>query len=271
MNKFTLEKVVKKLVHQLSAVIPLIIVLLTLPGKPVRCQPVSNQKNFAVGGGLSGGFDIGLGIQKNTTNPSLIYYELKSITRSNTILVGWTARLSSFYGQDLNYYTAPARLTRSAAIDTVSLNHLAQTSLNVGVRAEWNLGRLQFGASVDLLGFTFLGRSRIGQIHSSTGLFSQPDSLGQDQQRPFTGSDVFQSVSPTRLNVNWWGDHERGMLTTEVYARIYLRPNIALKLGYHWLSTEITLANRDIVADNARFRNRVGLPYFALTLPMAPW
>ncbi|MCX6215315.1 hypothetical protein [Spirosoma sp.] len=252
-------------------ILPLSVVLLTFLGEPVKCQTIVERKGFAVRGGLSGGFDVGAGVGGNTVNPNLTYYELKSLTRSNTVLVGWTARLSAFYGQNLSYYTAPARLTHVDAIDTVSFSRLAQTSLNLGVRAEWNLGRLQLGASVDLLGFTFLGRSRIGQVSSSTGLFIQTDSLGQSQQSPFQGPAIFQQASPTRLNVKLWGDHERGMLTTEVYARIYLGSTVALKLGYQWLSTEMTLKNRDLVADNARFRNRVSLPYLALTFPITPW
>ncbi len=252
-------------------ILPLLIALLVISGRQVLGQSRIEQKSFGVREGLSGGFDVGVGFQNNAINPSFTYYELKSLTRNDVVLVGWTARLSSFYGQNLNYYTAPARLTRMELIDTVSFSRLAQTSLNLGVRAEWNLGRFQLGASVDLLGFTFLGRSRIGQVYSSTGLFNQPDSLGQDRQRPFQGPDVFQRASPTRLNVKLWGNRERGMLTTEVYARIYVVPKVALKLGYQWLSTEITLNNRDLVADNARFRNRAGLSYLAVTFPISPW
>ena len=251
--------------------LPLIIVLLTFLVEGVQSQSIIERKSLAVQGGLSAGFDIGVAVRRDYVNPSLTYYELKSITRNNTLLVGWTARLGAFYGNDLNYYTAPARLTRVNNIDTVSFGRLSQTSLNVGIRAELNLGRIQFGASVDLLGFTFLGRSRIGRVYSSNGLFIQTDSLGQDRQRPFQGSDVFQQATPTRFNVKLLGDHDRGMSTTEVYARIYLVPGVALKAGYQLLTTEMALGNRDLVADNARFRNRAGLSYVALTLPITPW
>jgi hypothetical protein len=122
-----------------------------------------------------------------------------------------------------------------------------------------------------LLGFTFLGRSRIGRVYSSNGLFIQTDSLGLDKQKPFQGSDAFQRATPTRFNVKLLGDHERGMSTTEVYARIYLVPGVALKVGYQLLTTEMALANQDLVTDNARFRNRAGLSYVALTLPIRPW
>lgn len=249
----------------------LLVALLTFIASHAHSQPVVKQQNFAVRGGLSGGFDVGAGLNKNYVNPSLTYYELTSLTRSKSVFVGWTGRLSSFYGNDLNYYTAPARLTRQEVIDTVSFGRLSQTSLNLGIRAEWNLGRFQLGGSVDLLGFTFLGRSRVGRVYSSTGLFSQKDSLGNTMQKPFQGPDAYQNASPTRLNVRLLGDHDRGMLTTEVYARVYLVSKVAVKVGYQWLNTEITLKNRDQVANNDRFRNRIGSAYVALTFPLTPW
>lgn len=247
-----------------------LVAVLTFAAYQLQGQSIG-EKSFAAQRGMSGGFDLGVAFKENYLAPSATYYELIGLNRGNAFLVGWTARVSSFYGNNLNYYTAPSRLTRLENIDTISFAGLSQTSLNVGIRAELNLGRVQLGASVDLLGLTFLGRSRTGQVYSSSGLFNQNDSLGLTSQKPFQSPDAFQSASPTRVNVKLWGDHDRGMSTTEVYARVYVIPGIALKLGYQWLTTEVTLANRDIVADNARYRNRVGLPYFALTLPLNPW
>ncbi|GAB2595827.1 hypothetical protein GCM10027190_50050 [Spirosoma areae] len=111
----------------------------------------------------------------------------------------------------------------------------------------------------------------MGRVYSSTGLFNHTDSLGQAIQKPFQGQDVFQSASPTRVNVKLLGDHDRGMLTTEIYGRVYLAANTALKVGYQWLTTEMAIANPDQVANNNRFRNRIGLPYVALTFPLNPW
>jgi hypothetical protein len=249
----------------------LLVALVMFIASQAQSQSIIEQKRFAVRSGLSGGFDVGLGFNKNYLNPSLVYYELTSLTKSNAVFVGWTARVSAFYGKELNYYTAPARLTQVETIDTVSFGRLSQTSLNVGLRAEWNLGRLQLGASVDLLGFTFLGRARVGRVYSSTGLFNQTDSLDRTIQKPFQGQDAFQSASPTRVNVKLLGDHDRGMSTTELYARVFLATNMALKVGYQWVTTEMALDNRDQVANNDRFRSRVGSAYVALTFPLTPW
>lgn len=64
------------------------------------------------------------------------------------------------------------------------------------------------------------------------------------------------------------GDNDIGTLNTEVYARVKISQRFGVKLGYQWLTTEMTMQNRDVVADNNRFRHRAGLYYVALTLPV---
>lgn len=225
---------------------------------------------------LKSGFDIGMAYSKNNYNPSIAYYQLINVGERKLFSLGWTLRLGAFYGDNLNYYTAPARLTRgktgfgglsgplvNANIDTVRFDYVTMTSLNAGVRAQLNLGRVELGASADLLGLT-LGRRRTARYRSSTGLF-EVDSI---TTRPFAGADVFQRAYPSRLNVRLLGDNDRGTLSTEVYARVRINQRFAIKAGYQWLTTEVTVQNRDIIADNNRFRNRAGLAYLALTLPI---
>ena len=233
---------------------------------------------------LSGGVDLGVAFKNNQLNPSITYYELVDITKGKLFFIGWTGRLGAFYGHNTDYYTAPARLTRGISglgslskpvlaenIDTISFSYASQTSLNIGVRTEIHLGRVEFGASADLLGFTFLGRKRVGHIRSSTGLFTATDAAGNEIKKPFQGTDADQQARPQRLNIRLLGDNDRGMLATEVYGRIFIVPGVALKAGYQWLSTEVVINNIDIVADNNRFRNRTEFVYFALTLPISPW
>lgn len=219
---------------------------------------------------------MGMGYTTNNYHPSIAYYQLINIGGRKLIALGWTARLGAFYGDNLNYYTAPARLTRGKSgfnalgtplmtdnIDTVRYDYVSMTSLNLGVRAQINLGPVEFGASADLLGLT-LGKSRTGRYKSANGQFMNTDSTSAY----FQGSNTFQSSHPSNINARLLGDNDIGTLSTEVYARVYINKRIGVKLGYQWLTTETTVNNRDIIADNNRFRNRVGLPYLALTLPI---
>ena len=236
---------------------------------------------------LSSGYDIGFGYSSSNNNPtvynpSAAYYQLINIGERKLVAIGWTARLGAFYGDNINYYTAPARLTRGQTglgklsgpligsnIDTVRFDYVTMTSLSVGIRAQVNLGRVELGASADLLGLT-LGRRRTGTYKSSSGLFSSVKSKsGADSLNArFSGTNALQRAYPTRLNLRLLGDNDIGTLSTEVYARVRINQRFAVKAGYQWLTTEVTVQNRDIVADNNRFRNRTGLAYVAVTLPI---
>lgn len=230
---------------------------------------------------LSSGYDLGMAYSTGQYHPSLAYYQLINIGNRKLFALGWTARLGAFYGDNLNYYTAPARLTRGKVsfnalgapltpenIDTVRYDYVTMTSLSIGIRAQINLGRVEFGASADLLGLT-LGRSRIGRYISSTGKFALQSSLGTDSTTIYyQGNNVFQNSSPSNVNVRLLGDNDIGTLATEVYARIHLSQRIGIKLGYQWLTTETRVKNRDVIADNNRFRNRSGMAYLALTFPV---
>ncbi|SOD78310.1 hypothetical protein [Spirosoma fluviale] len=251
-----------------------LIALLTLvPLFAVAQSPVSAR--------LSSGYDLGMAYSKNKYNPSITYYQLIHVGERKLLSLGWTARLGAFYGDNLNYYTAPARLTRGKSglgaltaplitnnIDTVRYDYITNTSLNIGFRAQLNLGRLEIGGSADLLGIAF-GKSRLGRYMSSTGQYKITSSTGADSTTTyFQGANTFQDAKPSTFNVRLLGDNDRGTLATEIYARYRVSQRMGIKLGYQWLTTETTVSNRDVIADNNRFRNRAGMAYFAVTLPV---
>ncbi|MDB5242411.1 MAG: hypothetical protein JWP57_3036 [Spirosoma sp.] len=225
---------------------------------------------------LSSGYELGMAYSIDHYNPSLGYYQVINIGERKLISFGWTARLGAFYGDNINYYTAPARLTRGETglgalsaplitnnIDTLRFDLASMTSLNVGVRLQFNLGRVELGASADLLGLT-LGRRRTAIYRSSTGRFATGDSVSA----PFQGANALQRAHPSYLNLRLLGDNDRGTLSTEVYVRFHLGQRLAVKGGYQWLTSEYTVLNRDIIADNNRFRNRSGMVYLGLTFPI---
>lgn len=225
---------------------------------------------------LSSGYELGMAYSIDNYNPSVGYYQLINFGDRKLIALGWTARLGAFYGDNINYYTAPARLTRGETgfgalsaplvnnnIDTLRFDLATMTSASLGIRLQVNLGRVEFGASADLFGLT-LGRRRTARYQSSTGRFSTGDSTSA----PFQGTNAFQRARPSYLNVRLLGDNDRGTLSTEVYARYHLGQRLAIKAGYQWLTSEYTVQNRDITTDNNRFRNRAGMVYLGLTFPI---
>ncbi|GAB3987582.1 hypothetical protein GCM10028807_08190 [Spirosoma daeguense] len=233
--------------------------------------------------GLSGGIDIGVGAKNGSFHSSITYYELSQIAKNESFFIGWTGRLGVFQGKNVNYYTAPARLTRGRSglgsigkslltenIDTIYFNRTSHISLNFGLRAEYYVGPLTLGASIDLVGVTF-GARHTGLISSSTGLFIGEDAAGLPINKPFLGEDANQTAIPNWLNLKLPGDLNQGMLTTEAYVRFRITEGVSLKAGYQWLTTEMAIKNKDIVSNNNRFRNRADFLYFGITAPISPW
>lgn len=230
---------------------------------------------------IGSGYELGMGFAKNKYLPSLTYYQLINLGERKIFSLGWTARLGSFYGNNVDYYTAPARLTRGktgfsalgaplvpANIDTINYNFVNSISLNLGIRAQVNLGIVQLGASADLVGIT-LGGKRTVKYQSSTGQYIVRSSTGADSLHvPFQGASAYQQATPSKYAVRLLGDNDIGTLLTEVYARVRISQRIGIKVGYQWLTTESKVDNRDVVSDNNRFRNRSQLTYVAISLPI---
>ncbi len=209
---------------------------------------------------ISAGVDIGTGFKPHQLAPSITYYQFLNLGERKLVSVGYTVKLGTFYAQNLDYTTSPTR----ADVDTVSFANVSMTNLNLGLRAEVNLGPVALGVTADVLGFGF-GRNRTGRYQSSAGKFIIPSSAGKDSVLTFTGTNANQSAGPTNVNLQLLGNATIGTLSSEVYARIKVDKRIGVKLGYQWLTTEMSVRNRDVVADNNRFRNRTSYPYVAVT------
>lgn len=227
---------------------------------------------------LNSGMDIGAGFKKDYLVPSLTYYEMLNLDSKQIFSIGWTVRVGAFYGDNLNYTTAPARLTRGktgfaalnaplveANIDTMRFDWVTVTSANIGVRAQVRLGPVEIGGSADLLGFAF-GKSREGRYRSSTGVFEAADSTGNPIELTFRNNPK-QYAQPQRVNVRMLGDNDRGALATDVYIRFRLMRRLAVRAGYQWVTTEMRASNLNIVDENQRFRNRASMAYVGLTFP----
>lgn len=236
-------------------------------------SPVANR--------ISSGVDLGAGFKVDNINPSVQYYQVLHLVPNRLFSIGWTTKLSTFYGKKLDFITAPAGLSRGktgfdaigaayvpANLDTLSFGTMTVTSLNFGIRVQGKLGPVELGASADLLGIS-LGASRTAIYQSSTGKFVAGVTAAKtDSLVSFTGVNASQSARPGIANLRLLGDNNIGTLGTEVFARILINQRVGIKLGYQWIITEMTAAKRDVVAGNNRFRYTTSMPYVALTFPL---
>ena len=242
---------------------------LTLPA--FAQKPVSSR--------VQSGADAGFAFTKDNYVPSFTYFQLLNIGNRRLLSVGWTARLAKFHGDNLNFYTAPARLTRGATgfealgpalkltnIDTVRFDYVTNTSINFGVRAEVHLGPVDLGGSADILGLAF-SKSRIGRVISSSGSFRAKGTSEDSAAVFFRGKNQSQRMRATGINLRLLGDNDYGNLATEVYARFHINPRLAIKGGYQWQTAEMYFRDISPVDGNKRYRHRAGMPFVAVTFP----
>ncbi|OIN59564.1 hypothetical protein [Arsenicibacter rosenii] len=229
---------------------------------------------------ISKGIDVGLAFKNDHTAPSFTYYELLHLGRQEVFSLGWTFRAGGVYGRNLDYTTAPARLTRGetgfgaltadvrpAYIDTLHFDRTSQSLFNVGLVAQVKLGPVELGGSADILGFA-LGRLRNARISSSKGGYYVDTAADDDSLIYFAPKHTAQSAHPRSINVRLLGDNDRGSLATEVYARFLITKRIGVKVAYQWLTTEMKLNQNRTLDGNLRYRNRVAMPYIALSFPL---
>lgn len=228
---------------------------------------------------LSSGVDLGAAFKKDYLVPSFTYYEMLNLDANQIFSIGWTLRIGAFYGDNPNYTTAPARLTREktgfaalgaplqvANIDTMRFDWVTVTSANLGLRAQVKLGPVEVGASADILGFAF-GKTREGRYRSSTGHFEVRNSAGTADSLVAFRFHPQQYAQPQRINARLLGDNDRGTLATEVYVRLRVARRFSVKAGYYWITTEMRASTKNADDDNQRFRNRGDMAYVGLTFP----
>lgn len=227
---------------------------------------------------LSSGLDVGAAFKKNYLAPSITYYEMLNLDAKQMFSIGWTVRTSAFYASNLEYITAPAKLTREktgfqalgaslvpANIDTMQFDRVSVTSVNLGLRAQVKIGPVEIGAGTDLLGFAF-GKNREGRYKSSTGAYAATDTAGKAIELPFS-KNVSQYAQPQRFNARLLGDNNLGALSSEVYIRLLVMRRLGIKAGYQWITTEMKASNENVEDNNRRFRHRTDMTYVALTFP----
>jgi hypothetical protein len=168
------------------------------------------QKKPATSQTIDLGFSIG-----NEFAVSASYFHNWKLWKKKKFEVGVGGRFSAFFGKDLYYTTAPARLTSGrtgplvfftedieANIDTLLLQKPNTNSVNLAVELGYNISSKLFVAfNIDVIGFTFGKKFNDGlYIRNNNGT---------------TG--ISGKVAP--FNILLISDNDRGSLSSELYLR----------------------------------------------------
>jgi hypothetical protein len=168
-------------------------------------------------------------------------------------------------GNNLDYYTAPAKLTSGeygpqvifkenilSNIDTLQLTNTQTNALNLVIHLEYSFKRLGLGFNIDALGLTLGGEQSGRFIAKSTGSRLH---------------NTTQTAKPTTLNALLISDNDWGSLNSELYARYWLTDKIGLRAGASFQFTEYT-TSRKLTFENDRFRNKILMPFVGVSIKL---
>jgi|GEM_PF-333719 len=187
--------------------------------------------------------------------------------KKKRLKIGYGVRITTYFGFDRNYVTAPARLTSGVTgpmvafsdnitenFDTVFFSRPQTNSINAFIMIQYTfLNRWDIGLNLDLFGISF-GTKKIGQYVSSK------NSPGE--------FNVAQDAYPTGFNLFLTSDNNIGNLTSEVYIRFWITNQWAVKGAFLYANTEYTTVNA-LRLENDRFRNKMIMGSLGVTF--CPW
>lgn len=165
--------------------------------------------------------------------------------------VGLGLRYSGFVGKNLNYLTAPAKLTSGATgpqvlfseidpnnYDTFFMPKSRVNAINLSINLQYALNsKLDVGFNIDAIGFSFGG--------SKNGIFSSS----------LLPSTIAVKAKPTSFNALLISDNDIGTLNSELYVKYWLKENMGIVGGLSFVFTEYTTENK-LTFNNDRFRNK---------------
>jgi hypothetical protein len=201
--------------------------------------------------------DITAGIGSSQYTGALSYVYNWKVGKRKRWELGLGARFTSYFGSNLYFRTAPAKLTSGktdptvlfredidANIDSVLFPRAQVNSLNLSLNFGYNFSkRFSAGLTIDAIGFSF-GKKQSGVYYGNN--FA-------------TGVPV--TAKPTGFNVLLISDNDKGSLNSELFARYKWNDSWGVKLGLQFFFAEYT-TNTEVQTTpggdkNDRFRKKM--------------
>lgn len=201
--------------------------------------------------------DITAGIGSSQYTGALSYVYNWKVGKHRRWELGLGGRFTSYFGSNLYFRTAPAKLTSGktdptvlfredidANIDSVLFPRAQVNSLNLSLNFGYNFSkRFSAGLTIDAIGFSF-GKKQSGVYYGNN--FA-------------TGVPV--TAKPTGFNVLLISDNDKGSLNSELFARYKWNDSWGVKLGLQFFFAEYT-TNTEVQTTpggdkNDRFRKKM--------------
>ena len=201
--------------------------------------------------------DISIGIGSSQGTGSIAYVYNWKIGKRKKWEAGFGARFTSYFGSNLYFKTAPAKLTSGKTgpavlfaddivpnIDSVLFPKAQINSFNLSLNFGYNFSKkFSAGLSIDAIGFSF-GKKQSGIYYGNN--FA-------------TGIPI--TAKPTGFNLLLISDNDKGSLNSELFARYKWNGSWGVKLGLQFFFAEYTTATEVQTTPggdkNDRFRKKM--------------
>ena len=200
--------------------------------------------------------DLAVATKGSVSTVALSANRLHGLGQRRRFRLGYGLRITSAFGRDTDYKTAPSRLVKGpgrgsalglfspdidANIDTLRLPQTRATSINISLNLEHALSRrLGLGFNIDVFGAT-LGRRQRGTFIANSPTRS-----------PLSGT--VQEARLTPINVLYGDRSDQGSLNSQGYVRYQLTPGFSLRGGFQFQFNEYT-TDQPLTFGNDRFRS----------------
>ena len=200
--------------------------------------------------------DVSVATNGAFSTVALSLNRLHRLGRSRRFRIGYGLRLTSAFGRDTDYKTAPSRLVKGPGkgsalglfaknldenLDTLWVPTTQANVLNVSLHLEYALNRrVDVGFNIDLIRFTF-GPNQVGRFVTNSPVRSS-----------LSGTE--QPARLTSFNILLGDQSDRGSLNSEAYVRYRFSDRISLRGGLSFIANEYT-TDRQLTLGNDRFRS----------------
>ena len=209
--------------------------------------------------------EVTAGIGDGQGTGALAYVYNWKVGKRKKFELGLGAKFTSYFGSNLYFTTAPAKLTSGKTgptvlfaddikenIDSVLFPKAQINSLNISLNLGYNItNKIYVGFSIDAIGFSF-GKKQSG-IYYGNNFATVP-----------------VNGKPTSFNLLLVSDNDLGSLNSEFFVRYKWNSTWGVKLGYQFLFAEYTTDTKVQTTPggdkNDRFRKKmsgvgIGLTY----------
>ena len=180
--------------------------------------------------------DITAAIGSSQGTGSLGYVYNWKVGKRKRLELGLGARFTSYFGSNLYYRTAPAKLTTGktdptvlfsndidANIDSVLFPKSQVNSFNLSLNFGYNFSKkFSVGLSIDAVGFSF-GKKQSGIYYGNN-----------------FATGVATTAKPTSFNLLLISDNDKGSLNSELFGRYKWNDSWGVKLGVQFFFAEYT-------------------------------